>query len=141
MSIEQAIQENTAELRNVIAALSNFGKPLVHGSGQTSDAAPPKPAKAATPTGKPAAAAPAPAPVATLDYETVVNPKIMECVKKAGREITIAILAQFKGPKGEPAKNGKEIQLPDYPELIAKCDEAITLRTAPAAAAAEAPLV
>lgn len=137
MSIEQAIAENTAELRNVAALLSNFGKPLVHGSGQTSDAAPPKPAKA-TPAAKPAAAA---AAAATLDYETVVNPKIMECVKKAGREVTIAILAQFKGPKGEPAKNGKEIQLPDYPELIAKCDEMIALRATPAAAAAEAPLV
>lgn len=138
MSIEQAIQENTAELRNVAALLSNFGKPLVHGSGQTSDAAPPKPAKA-TPAGKPVgAAAAATTAAATLDYETVVNPKIMECVKKAGREVTIAILAQFKGPKGEPAKNGKEIQLPDYPELIAKCDEMIALRATPAA---EAPLV
>lgn len=133
MSLEQAVVENTAALNNVAALLANFGKPVLQGSGA---AAPAKPAKAAP---APAAVAAAPAPqAATLDYETVVNPKILETVKKAGRETAIKILAEFKNADGKPAANGKQVQPADYAELIAKCDEMIALK---ANATAEAPLV
>lgn len=135
MTIEAALQENTAALRDHAAALravaeSNFGKPGVHG-GDKPAAAPAKPTKApAAATGE--AAAP--------DYEKVVNPKILECVKKAGRETAVSILAQYKDADGNPCKNGKGLQAADYAKVVSDCDSAI-IGAGAIKTAEEAPLV
>lgn len=109
MSLEQALSDNTAAVKALTEAM-NLGKPAL------TAAAPPAAAKANSK---------APPPAGVIDYASVVNPKVLEAVRKAGREATVAILASFSGATGKPAANGKEVQSADYPALVAKLQAAI----------------
>lgn len=144
MSLEAALQENTAALNAVRAVMeSNFGKPGVHGGDKPGAGA--ASVKTETKTaGATKAAAPAAAAAATSDvpdYEKVVNPKVLEVVKKAGRDVAVALLATFKDSEGNPVKNGKGLQPSDYAAVVRACDAAISAAAAPKVAAEEEQLV
>lgn len=92
--LEEALKENTAAVRDLIAALSKAGLPVAT-VAQTS-AAP----AAVKPVDPPAAATPAPAPqtaandkVYTAEDAAAITPKLAKAI---GREKTIELLAEFK---------------------------------------------
>lgn len=93
MSLEDAIRENTAAVRELLAAMR----------GNTSaDTAPPKPAKPAAPK----AAAPAPAPAAEAAAE-VTMPMCQDLIRQLAaknREQAVELLASFNAKKATDVK-------------------------------------
>ena len=118
MSLEQAIQENTAAIRELIAALGSgaTGKPVVE-TATVEEPKAEKPAKekkqqapAAMPESKEEAAAAAddPAPVSYDDCAQAVT----KLAKSKGRPAAVALLGQFDLKTLQDAK--------DKPELLAR---------------------
>ena len=102
MSLEIAIAENTAALREVAALLLKLG--AMPGPGVSTPAdVPPKAAKAPTPAPVPAEPPPAEEPPAELTYAHVTR-ALTSLMKGKGHAAVVALLREFKAEKGPDIK-------------------------------------
>jgi hypothetical protein len=124
MSLEQALAENTAAMRDLIAVWSKLtaNATAIDAKGSTDVAAAGVPVNAKG-TGKAEtkkADAPAPAPekaeAPALDYDKDVKPLIVKLGATADRETVMGVLAKFKVSKGSELK----------PEQLADAKAALT---------------
>lgn len=112
MSLEKALEANTAALLALTAALSA-------NAAISKAAAPASPAATTTPP----AAAPAaakPAPSAALDYEKDVKPLALRVAKEKTRDGLLAVLGQFNIAQANLLKPEQ------YGAFIAACNKKLT---------------
>lgn len=138
MSLEQAVQENTAAVRALIAALA--GSTIA--SAANENVAQPDAAKPTKPKAVKTEAAPAPAPVdiakdaytpPTPDYDKEVAPLLTKVLKAGGRQTLMSLFGRFK------VANGGQLKAEQYAQVIADCGatlEALEITAANAAQAA-----
>lgn len=131
MSLEEAIRENTAAIRDLIN-VGSLGKPQLTGSNpppvkkEAAEGDAPAAPKAAAkqnaprpaPTAKPAApTATASKPPAATDAYTPVKNATLEFIKKKGRDAAVAILGEFG------AKLATDLDPASYDEYLARLNE------------------
>lgn len=136
MSLEKAIEENTAVLRELIAVMSGAA------AGVTAPDAP-SPATAVAPPDKPPTArrgekkqtegeaaalklAGTAGDPAKFDYETVVKPKLQQLQAEVSKEALIAVLHRHG------VKSVKELTQGMYPTVMAMAQESIDKKNAAA---------
>lgn len=119
MSLEAAIQENTATMRELINKLGT-GPAL---PGVDKPAAAPAPARPAAtkPPQAPKGAAPAASVAASAPAATYRDAEraVLDLAKVKQREAAVKLLATFKGADGKPATNLKQVLEKDWGALIA----------------------
>lgn len=121
MSLEKALQDNTAAVEKLTAAIVQF-------AATANGAAAPTPAvkadteeKAEEKPVKKAAAKAEKKEDPEEKYNAEVKPKVLELVKSKGREAVMAILAEF----GADLKSAKDLAPGQYDDFVAKIQAAI----------------
>ena len=107
MSLEESIQENTAAIRQLIAALANQPLPLVAQDALAyaqekaieveppQEATPAKRTRQAKPVAVPADPLPTEPATTLLPYDAIKVPFLTKLIAKKGREAGAALLAEF----------------------------------------------
>lgn len=135
MSLELALEKNTAAVEKQTVAMTALGELLGKAKLQAHPEQPskaatkaqdaPAPAKVPTPEAVAANAAAEAAKAAAPDYEKVVNPLILKCAQVTTKATAISILGTFTSAAGTPCSNGKHVKPEDYSALMVKLNAAI----------------